>query len=88
MGVSLLVGLLTGPTRDQLDFRDGEETRVGHDARMLAWCLSGHLCPHRLGFQERRSVARAAHITVIFISSLSCFIAHRKEWVLAIPRPW
>lgn len=50
---------------------------------MLAWCLSGHLCPTVLGFQ-----CRSAHAIVIFSSGHSCSHTHRKELVLAAPSPW
>lgn len=33
-------------------------------------------------------MSRAAHTVVILMSRLSCFLTHRKELVLATPRPW
>lgn len=33
-------------------------------------------------------MSRAAHTAVTFISRLSCFLAHRKELVLATPGAW
>lgn len=33
-------------------------------------------------------MSRAAHTVVILTSRLSCFLAHRKELVLATARPW